>query len=171
MKIVLVGYMASGKSSIGRLLAEELHLDFVDLDDYIEGQQQMSIKHIFSEKGEIFFRKLEHQMLVKVLSENENLLLSTGGGTPCYGTNMDTILELSDSSIYLQLPVGTLVERIEKEKENRPLVKDLNPDELQEFVGKHLFERRAFYARAKYLLDCQGKSISELVEEIKSTLL
>ncbi|SHH03741.1 shikimate kinase [Flagellimonas flava] len=171
MKVVLVGYMASGKSSVGRLLAKEIGLDFVDLDDYIEEQQRQSIKDIFQEKGEIFFRKLEHQMLEKVLTEKESLLLSTGGGTPCYGINMDTILKHSDHSIYLQLPVATLVERIAKEKEERPLVKNLNNEELPEFVGKHLFERRSFYARAKFTLDCYGKSIVELVAEVKEKLL
>ncbi|MEM9649048.1 MAG: shikimate kinase [Bacteroidota bacterium] len=171
MKVVLVGYMASGKSSVGRLLAKEIGLDFVDLDTYIEEQQQQSIKDIFQQKGEIFFRKLEHQMLEKVLSEKESLLLSTGGGTPCYGINMDTILKHSDHSIYLQLPVSTLVERIAQEKEERPLVKDLDDEELAEFVGKHLFERRPFYARAKFTLDCYGKSVEDLVSEIKGNLL
>ncbi|WP_422350646.1 shikimate kinase [Flagellimonas sp.] len=171
MKVVLVGYMASGKSSVGKPLADEMGLEFIDLDHYIEEQQQMTITEIFREKGEIFFRKLEHEMLLKVLTENEAIVLSTGGGTPCYGTNMDTILRHADHSIYLQLPVSSLVERIAKEKEERPLVRELTDDELAEFVGKHLFERRRFYARSTYVLDCQDKSIETLVEEIKQELL
>ncbi|MCL6267869.1 shikimate kinase [Flagellimonas myxillae] len=171
MKVVLVGYMASGKSSVGKQLAQELGLEFVDLDEYIEAQQQKSIKEIFKDKGEIFFRKLEHKMLLKILTEKETLLLSTGGGTPCYSNNMDTILEHSDQSIYLQLPVSALVERIKGEKDQRPLVRDLKDGELAEFVGKHLFERRPFYSKSKFILDCYNKSIAELVEEVKQELL
>nr|WP_299384064.1 shikimate kinase [Allomuricauda sp.] len=171
MKVVLVGYMASGKSTLGRRLAQDLDLEFVDLDDYIEAQQQQTIKQIFEKKGEIFFRKLEHEMLQKVLGESDRLILSTGGGTPCYGTNMKTILEHANSSIYLQLPVTALVERLAREKEQRPLVKDLDDSELAEFVGKHLFERRNFYAQATYTLDCYNKTLEQLVDEVKEELL
>lgn len=171
MKVVLVGYMASGKSSIGRLLANDLDIGFIDLDEYIESEMQKSITTIFSEKGEIFFRKLEHEMLDKVLHENESVVLSTGGGTPCYGENMKTILNNSDHSIYLQLPVLTLANRISNEKDQRPLVKNIENKDLPEFVGKHLFERRQFYAQAKHILDCEGKTIEELVSELKLLLL
>ncbi|KQC29527.1 shikimate kinase [Flagellimonas eckloniae] len=171
MKVVLIGYMASGKSSIGRLLANDLDIGFIDLDEYIESEMQKSITTIFSEKGEIFFRKLEHEMLDKVLHENESVVLSTGGGTPCYGENMKTILNNSDHSIYLQLPVLTLANRISNEKDQRPLVKNIENKDLPEFVGKHLFERRQFYAQAKHILDCEGKTIEELVSELKLLLL
>ena len=171
MKVVLVGYMASGKSSLGKALAEELGLKFIDLDHYIEEQQQRTVQEIFQESGEIFFRKLEHQLLLKILKEKDSLLLSTGGGTPCYGSNMDAILQYADHSLYLQLPVASLVERIAKEKEQRPLVRDLSTNELAEFVGKHLFERRQFYTKATKTLSCNGKSIPELAEEAKKELL
>ena len=171
MKVVLVGYMASGKSSVGKQLAIELGLEFVDLDNYIEQEQQNTINGIFQEKGEIFFRKLEHQMLSKVLEEKQSMVLSTGGGTPCYAGNMNTILAKSDHSIYLQLPVMALVNRIAKENDQRPLVKDLSEDELAEFVGKHLFERRNYYSQATLVLDCLDKSIEELITEIKQELL
>lgn len=166
-----MGYMASGKSSVGRLLARDLQLEFVDLDDYIEGEQQKSVKSIFSEHGEIFFRKLEHKMLSQVLDGKENLVLSTGGGTPCYSGNMDTILEKSDHSIYLQLSIPALVERLKKEKDQRPLVRNIKDEDLPEFVGKHLFERRAYYARAKHNVECDGKNLEEVVDEIKKMLL
>jgi len=171
MKIVLVGYMASGKSTVGKLLSNESGIPFVDLDNYIEQHLQKSINKIFSGKGEIFFRKQEHGLLQKVLNENKSILLSTGGGTPCYGNNMDTILKSSDHSIYLQLSVSALVERISKEKEQRPLVKSLRDEELPEFIGKHLFERRQFYQRAKHIIFCDGKTIEEVVAEIRDVLL
>nr|WP_299175726.1 shikimate kinase [uncultured Allomuricauda sp.] len=171
MKVVLVGYMASGKSSIGRLLAEQLGIQFIDLDEYIEEQNQMSISDIFTDKGEIFFRRMEHQMLGQVLDENESVLLSTGGGTPCYSNNMNTIVKKSDHSIYLQLPVSVLADRIGKEKDTRPLVSNLSNDELPEFIGKHLFERRQFYSQAKHSINCDNKSLEEIVAEIRQLLL
>ncbi|MFN3139091.1 MAG: shikimate kinase [Allomuricauda sp.] len=170
MKIVLLGYMASGKSTVGRLLARQLGISFVDLDDYIEQHQKKSIKDIFSEKGEIFFRKLEHQMLKEVLDSHTAVVLSTGGGTPCYANNMETILQQSDNSIYLNHSIPVLVERITKEKEHRPLVKNIPDNDLPEFVGKHLFERRPFYMQAEHRVDCDPLSAEEVVAEIKKLL-
>ncbi|MCK0162129.1 shikimate kinase [Allomuricauda sp. F6463D] len=170
MKIVLVGYMASGKSTVGRLLARQLDATFIDLDEYIEEHQQKSIKSIFSEKGEIYFRQLEHEMLLQVLENEEHLVLSTGGGTPCYGNNMTTILQESDHSIYLNLSIPNLVDRISKEKENRPLVKNIPDTELPEFVGKHLFERSPFYLKAKHVLDCNSLGVETVVGEVKKLL-
>ncbi|WP_421805270.1 shikimate kinase [Flagellimonas sp.] len=170
MKIVLLGYMASGKSTVGRLLARQLGISFVDLDEYIEQHQKKSIKDIFSEKGEIFFRKLEHQMLKEVLDSHTAVVLSTGGGTPCYANNMETILQQSDNSIYLNHSIPVLVERITKEKEHRPLVKNIPDNDLPEFVGKHLFERRPFYMQAEHRVDCDPLSTEEVVAEIKKLL-
>lgn len=168
MKVVLVGYMASGKSSVGKKLAEELRVPFFDLDTYIEEEVGMSIPRIFEEKGEIFFRRTEYKLLEQVLKENDSLVLSTGGGTPCYGTNMDTILQNSDLTIYLQLSVPALVDRISNEKEQRPLVKHIKDEDLPEFVGKHLFERRQYYSLAHLTINTDHKSLEEIVLEIKS---
>ena len=170
MKIVLVGYMASGKSTVGRLLASHLQMQFIDLDDYIEANQKKSIKNIFSEKGEIFFRKLEHEMLKEVLEKEESIVISTGGGTPCYGNNMTTILEQADTSIYLDLSIPNLVNRISKEKESRPLVKNIPDAELPEFIGKHLFERRPYYMQAKNVVDCNGADVETVVQRIRDLL-
>ena len=170
MKVVLLGYMASGKSTVGQLLARQLGMEFIDLDEYIEANQKKSVKTIFSEKGEIFFRKLEHQMLAEVLEKGESIILSTGGGTPCYGNNMETILKESDHSIYLNLSIPSLVERLSKAKEERPLVKNIGREELPEFIGKHLFERRPYYMRAKHNLDCNGLDAETVVEKITELL-
>ena len=171
MKVVLLGYMGSGKTSLGKLLAQELGLQFIDLDAYIETELGESIPSIFAKRGEIYFRKTEHSMLRKVLDEQDNFILSTGGGTPCYSGNMDLILENSDHSIYLQLTIPALVDRIKNEKEHRPLVKHLSTEDLPEFIGKHLFERSPFYARAKHVVACDGKDLDTLVEEAEALLL
>lgn len=169
MKIVLMGYMASGKSTVGQLLASELGIRFIDLDEYIEEQEKKSIKNIFSEKGEIYFRKLEHRTLQKILQEDESVVLSTGGGTPCYGNNMQTILEQADYSIYLQMSIPDLVDRIAGEKEHRPLVKDIPDADLPEFVGKHLFERVPYYSQAGHVVNGKGEPAA-VVAEIKKIL-
>ena len=169
MKVVLIGYMASGKSTVGRLLASELGIPFVDLDQFIEEREKKSIKTIFSEQGEIKFRKLECLALSEVLKENESIVLSVGGGTPCYGNNMQLILEQADHSVYLQMSIPDLVERIAREKENRPLVKDIADEDLPEFVGKHLFERSPFYSQAKHIVSGKGKP-EEVVSWIRELL-
>lgn len=170
MKIVLVGYMASGKTSVGELLARELGVTFIDLDAYIVQHQKKSIGKIFEEEGEFFFRQLEHEMVKKVLHENSSLVLSTGGGTPCYGLTMNTILENSDHSIYLQVSIPVLVERIEKEKAQRPLVSTIIHEDLPGFVEHHLFERSVFYERAKHTVTGDKKTVEALVTEIKALL-
>ena len=171
MKVVLVGYMASGKSVIGQSLANNLDLDFVDLDEFIENQMGLTIPEIFSKKGEIFFRKKEYECLQELLNSNTSMVLATGGGTPCYGNNMQAILDTSDLSVYLQLSIPSLVERIKQGKQARPLVQKIADDDLPEFIGKHLFERRSFYAMAKETVFCDGKSVEEIATEIQNLLL
>ncbi len=171
MKIVLMGYMASGKSTVGRLLASKLDMPFIDLDEYIEAFEKKAISAIFAEKGELYFRKLEHQMLGRALNENDSLVLATGGGTPVYGNNIRTILELSDHSVYLKWSIPELAKRIAGEKENRPLVRDLPLEDLPEFIGKHLFERAPFYVQADHILDCNGKDVEAVVSELEKLLL
>ncbi|QCX00576.1 shikimate kinase [Aggregatimonas sangjinii] len=166
MKIVLIGYMGSGKSTVGRKLAERSSFKFVDLDDYIETAEGISIPTIFSEKGEIYFRKKEHQYLQEVLQKEESFVLATGGGTPCYGNNMAAILKATQMSYYLKLSLPALVQRLEGEKAARPLIKNIPTEELPEFIGKHLFERSYFYNQAHHVISCDGKGNSEIVSEI-----
>lgn len=161
--------MASGKSSVGAELASSLGLGFFDLDQTIENEEEMLVSEIFSRKGEIYFRKKEGEILDKIL-EKDSFVLSTGGGTPCYGKNMETILIESTHSFYLQLSIPSLVERLRNEAQTRPLVSNLKGDELPEFIGKHLFERSFFYSQAKETVDCNGKQMNEIVEEIKRLL-
>ncbi len=163
-----MGYMASGKSSIGNALAEELGCDFVDLDQEISKETEMDIPQIFSEKGEIFFRKKESEVLKALMTGDMNFVLATGGGTPCYGANMQTILDNGEISVYLKLSIPSLVERLLNEKESRPLVQNIGDSDLPEFVGKHLFERRHFYMKATHVIECDGKSIEEIVSEIRT---
>lgn len=171
MKIVLLGYMGSGKSTIGKLLAERLDYRFVDLDGYIEESEKMPISQIFDEKGEIYFRKKESYYVSKALTENEEVILSLGGGTPCYGKNMDDILELTDKVFYLKLSVNALAKRLLNEKNERPLIKNVVDEELAEFIGKHLFERSVFYQKARFTIECDNRQPETIALEIKKVLV
>ncbi|MEM1340232.1 MAG: shikimate kinase [Bacteroidota bacterium] len=171
MKIVLLGYMSSGKTSVGKLLANKLKLNFTDLDQEIEEVTGNTVSKIFSEKGELFFRKKEMEVLRDILRIDQGMVLALGGGTPCYGNNMELVNQNTLHSFYLQLSIGNLVARIAKEKSQRPLVAAISNDELPEFIGKHLFERAPYYAQANYTIDCNGKTEKEVVDAIQLQLV
>ena len=140
MKIILLGYMGSGKSTIGKALANELNLSFVDLDHAIEKQMGMTISDFFEAYGELKFRRLENEVLNKVLSKNDQMILSTGGGTPCYGTNLQLMKSAPNTKVfYLKASIKTLTERLLSEKDTRPLIQSIGDDDLPEFIGKLLF--------------------------------
>jgi shikimate kinase len=171
MKIILLGYMASGKSTIGRILAEKMQIPFIDLDDYIEKKEEKTISEIFETKGEIYFRKQEHIYLKELLEKQEDFILSLGGGTPCYAGNMDVLLSFNDAkSVYLKTSINTIVDRLTNEKSKRPLVTRLNKEELAEFVAKHLFERSYYYNQSSYKVDVDNKNRDEIVEDLLSLL-
>jgi len=171
MQIVLLGYMASGKSSIGKRIAKSLNISFIDLDDFIIDKENQSIADIFSTKGEIYFRKIEHLYLKEILKNKKKLILSLGGGTPCYANNMELIKNSKATSIYLQGNVPTLVERLIKKKAKRPLIASLSDKQIPEFVAKHLFERRAFYELAEMTFKIDQKKKKEVAKEIEEMLL
>jgi shikimate kinase len=171
MKIILLGYMGSGKTTIGIQLARKLFLNFTDLDDFIEEKEQQSIKEIFKQKGEIYFRKIEHKYLKQFINENESYVLSLGGGTPCYAGNLDLILKNKKSlSFYLRGSIPTLFKRLSENKFKRPLISDLSDDQLTEYIAKHLFERSLFYDKATYKISIDNKEIQEIVTEIRILL-
>ena len=170
MKIVLVGYMGSGKTTIGKLLAKELEISFLDLDEVIQDGVGDTIPNIFNAKGEIFFRKKENEYLNAVLSNKNDFILSTGGGTPCYSGNMKTMLDLADHVFYLKISIPGLVKRLIKEKDHRPLIKNIDDGDLPEFIGKHLFERNNFYLKATHIVECDNKAPEALVAEIRQLL-
>lgn len=165
-KIILVGYMTVGKTTIADLLSKKTGIKAIDLDKLIENKLGLSINAIFENKGEIFFRKIEHQTFKELLESNENLIISTGGGTPCYADNHLFLKAEGVKSIYLKASIDLILERISLEKSQRPLLANKAEDELQEFVAKHLFERSYFYNQAQFAIVVDGKSPGQIVEEI-----
>ncbi|OAD42566.1 shikimate kinase [Polaribacter atrinae] len=170
MKIVLLGYMASGKSSIGKRLSKKLSMKFLDLDDYIIEKEKMSISKIFETKGEVYFRLIENKYLKEILEKDKGFILALGGGTPCYANNMDVIKTANANSIYLQGSTATMIERLIRKKSKRPLIASLGDDQIPEFVAKHLFERRPYYEQAKTIVKIDNKSKKEVAEELEHLL-
>jgi shikimate kinase len=162
--------MASGKSSIGKTLSKNLSLRFIDLDDYIIEKENSSIADIFKEKGEIYFRRIESEYLIEILSKDEDLMLSLGGGTPCYGNNMEEINKEETISVYLKGSIPTISKRLIKDKGKRPLISFLGDDKITEFVAKHIFERRHFYEQAKMTIKIDDKTKKELTTELEKLL-
>ena len=163
--------MASGKSLIGRELGEILNFEFLDLDAFIEEKEQKTIQEIFLENGEIFFRKIENRYLKEVLASKNDVVLSLGGGTPCFSNNLELITEdEAVQSFFLNVPVNELAKRLLQDKANRPLVQYVtNKNEMLEFVGKHLFERLPFYNKAKFKIEA-NKAKEDVVEAIITKL-
>lgn len=163
--------MGSGKSSIGKIVAKKLNYEFIDLDNYISIKLNSTVIELFEKKGELYFRKMEHQFLQEILNSNENIVLSLGGGTPCYFNNYEFYYKQSDiKSFYLKASLATLYDRLITEKDTRPLLKSFNEEELKEFIAKHLFERNEFYFKSDNIIDVNDKSIEIISEEIVSNL-
>ncbi len=147
-RVFLVGYMGVGKTTIGKLMSKELGVEFIDLDKYIEKRYRKTIHDIFAEKGEDKFRIIEREMLHEVATF-ENVLISTGGGTPCFFDNMN-VMNKSGLTLYIKASVEQLVSRLLASKNVRPIIANKSPEELKEFVTSHLAEREEYYSKAQF---------------------
>lgn len=172
MKIILIGYMAGGKTSVGKILSGKMNLPFIDLDHSIEKVAEMTIPEIFQTKGEIYFRKLENRVLKDLLTNPGKFVLATGGGTPCYGDSLAAMQQTEKAvTIYLRTPISVLAERLFHEKANRPLVSHLNTlEEVTEFVGIHVFERARFYTQADLIIDTEAHAPEEIATMIQKKI-
>lgn len=163
MKIFLIGFMGSGKTTLGRKLAARMNYEFIDLDHVLEKQVELSIAEYFQFFGEDSFRKKESEVLKKTIYP-ENAIISTGGGLPCYFDNMDW-MKANGKTVYLKLSPKTLADRLETGKEERPLLQDKHGNDLVAFIETKLAEREPFYTQANIIAD--GLSLTpEKLEEI-----
>ena len=171
-KIILLGYMGSGKSAVGLKLGQAFDVDFIDLDDYIEQSEGMTIPEIFKTKGELYFRAQERKCFELLMNKSKPMIISLGGGTPCYYDTMDFIASRKDdTAFYLKASINTLSHRLFDEKSKRPLIAHLKSlDAVKEFIGKHLFERNNYYQKAHYEISTDEKSIDAIVSEIRKKL-
>jgi len=169
-KIILLGYMGSGKSTIANLLSEKTQIRVCDLDKIIEERVGMSVKNIFDQKGEIYFRKLEHQIFKELISSDEQMILSLGGGTPCYANNHEMLNGSNIVSFYLKASIETLYSRLLSIKDNRPLIAEQEKEEMKEYIAKHLFDRSYYYNQATHVVVVDNKSPEEVVSAISKIL-
>lgn len=166
-RIFLIGFMGSGKSTLGRRLKTELAWDFIDLDDYFEMRYQTTIKQYFADFGEQAFRDAEHKMLSEVTCK-EKVIIATGGGTPCYFDNVK-LMNDSGLTIYIKLSVDTLVGRLSGPKQVRPLVAGKSGEELQAFISKKLAEREPFYTNSQVIADGDILGVDGFVRIIEAS--
>ena len=169
-RIFLVGFMASGKSRIGKLLANKLQYQFIDTDNYIEAKMQQTVPQIFEEKGEAFFREQERVSLQELLLE-EKVVISTGGGMACHFDNMEQ-MNGKGLTVFLEVPPPIIVSRLLQAKNTRPLVKKLEADRkaLLSFVESKLEERLLYYQQADITIDCKTLTPTKIVALLHDTV-
>ncbi|MEG1371374.1 MAG: shikimate kinase [Mucinivorans sp.] len=167
MKIYLVGFMGSGKSTLGAAMAQKLNYSFVDLDHYIVEKEGRTIAEIFADpaKGERYFRECEKKYLSQASQEAENIIISTGGGTPTVGDNM-SYMKTMGTVVYLKTDPELLCERLLKSKTVRPLVLGKSPDELLEYIKNTLDEREQYYTQANIVISNAGRQADRVIELI-----
>jgi shikimate kinase len=169
MKVYLIGFMASGKSTIGEALAKKLDFDFIDLDIYIEKKHNKTIKQIFELSGEDHFRLLESEALREVAALSGNFLIASGGGTSCFYNSID-FMNKTGVTVYLKMEVGELVARLIDSKTERPLLWGKSNQELNDYILRVLDERTKYYEKAKITVLASNADIEELAQTIKVTL-
>lgn len=169
-KIILLGYMGCGKSTIAMSLSKITSVPFVDLDRYIEQKVNLSINAIFEQHGEIKFRKMEHEAFVELLNAPDDMIIGLGGGTPCYANNHELLNGQNVLSIYLRASIDTLYKRLVANKSKRPLLTNKSDAEMKEFIAMHLFERSYYYNQAQYAVVVDEKTIDQTVLDILAIL-
>lgn len=167
--LVIVGFPGAGKTTLGRKLSERLHWQFIDLDDAIEAKYHATIPHIFEKYGEFVFRKCEFKTLSDTLEQN-NTIISTGGGAPCSEKAMEIINQKS-TSIYLKMSEENLIQRLRSSKKTRPLVQKLSDEELIQYVHHTLSTRTPFYEKAHVTIDGNNLDADALADKLANEVL
>ena len=172
IRIFLIGYMGAGKTTLGRALAREMQVSFIDLDWYIEERFHKTVRQLFEERGEDGFREIEKKMLHEV-AEFENVIVATGGGTPCFFDNMEYVNTCGDA-VFLDVDKEVLFRRLRIAKQQRPLLVGKTDDELRELIDTALAKRLPYYRKARYEIsgnELEDRSqIKRTVESFKKLL-
>ena len=165
MRLFLIGFMGSGKSKIGKLLSKKLNIKHIDLDDFIEKSENKSISEIFKNYGENQFRKIEEKYLREIIID-KNIVISTGGGTPTINNLMDLMNELGET-IYLKCYNDILFQRIQIDKEKRPIISQIENKDLRAFIDERLNKREIFYKKSKHTIcNNKGNPIKNIIDSL-----
>ncbi len=165
MRIFLVGYMGAGKTSLGKKLAQNLGLKFVDLDQQVELQQNATIVELFDTKGEIAFRAMEQEVLDMLLKQ-DNYVMATGGGTPCFEATMEKLKHYG-TTIYLKMEPRELANRLLHARKERPLIKDKTEEELIVYISESLAQREKVYNLAHITINSGYETkLNEIASEL-----
>ena len=171
-RIFLIGYMGAGKTTLGKALARRMNLSYIDTDHYIENRYHKKISDIFASEGEERFRDIEHRILLEV-SEFEDIVVSTGGGLPCFNDNIDIMNNLG-TTVYLNTSEEELAARLGVSKNVRPVLKNRSGSELVDFIKENLDKRKAFYEKAKIQFNaeqmCTDKDVEILAEKLEGLI-
>lgn len=172
-RIFLIGYMGSGKTTLGKAFARAMQLQFIDLDWYIEERFHQTIQDLFDERKEAGFREIERNMLHEV-AEFENVVIACGGGTPCFFDNVEYMNQKGDT-VFLNTSIEVLFRRLKASRSKRPLLKDKSDDTLKKVIQDALRIRCPFYLQAKYVFNADSledrEQISGSVERLKALLI
>lgn len=169
MRIYLIGYMGCGKSTIGRKIARFAHLDFADTDTLVERSEGSTVADIITYQGEEYFRGVEQRVLEATASEDD-IIVSTGGGLPIWGNNMERIGQLG-LSVYLRRSPQNIISRLSPYgRQKRPKFRGLNDEQLLAFMTTHMAEREPVYSRADIVIDCDNMSDNDIIDLIMSKI-
>ena len=165
MKIFLLGFMGSGKSYWGRLLSQKLQVPFFDLDEQIVNAEGKSINAIFDSNGEEYFRLLEKDTLHIITESHDSMVMACGGGTPCYFNNIE-YMNREGTTVWLDVPIQVLYERLIRERSRRPLLKDLSDDQVRSFIIKKFSDRKIYYEQADIIVNEDPILLDSLIEKV-----
>lgn len=168
MRIYLTGYMGSGKTTVGKELANRLGFSFTDLDKLIENKYRITIPDIFTRYDENAFRLMEHETLQDTFAMS-NVVISTGGGTPCFYNNM-SLINKNGLSVYLQMNLRSLYDRLVNSRKKRPLLAEKSNSEIMDYVTKQLAERELYYLRSQLIVKGENMDIENLVNLITNKM-
>ena len=157
--------MSSGKTYWGKALSRKLDIPFFDLDEHVVAAEGRSINDIFAQDGEEYFRRREKEILHIITESHETFLMACGGGTPCYYNNIE-YMNASGITIWINTPIETLFERLKKERDHRPLIRNLDDDQLKSYIIKKFSDRKIFYEQAKIIADEENINLEDFVEKI-----
>lgn len=165
LRIYLIGFMGCGKSHWGQLLSEKLKIPFFDLDEKIIEKEGKSINEIFGSEGEERFRLLEKEVLYMLTESHESFVMATGGGTPCYFKNID-YMKKNGTTIWINSAIESLYNRLLKEKDKRPLLRNLTDEQLKSYIIKKAGDRRIYYQQASIIVNENEEELDKIVNKI-----